>query len=71
MATALNDTYLSCSDGSFRVAHQGMPISADCDTAARALSIAKRFGLTVGPLAWNGNTGTWVPIEVVCNNEKA
>lgn len=53
-------TYLSRSEGRFRVIHQGIPIAPDKATKGEALADATRAGLTVAPRVWDGTLGAFV-----------
>ncbi len=53
-------TYLSRSEGRFRVIHQGLPVAPDRATKAEALADATRAGLTVAPRVWDGTLGSFV-----------
>ena len=57
--STMPETYLSLSDGSYRVIHQGMPISKDFPDKTMAMLPAK--GLDVSEWAWIGNQGVWIP----------
>ena len=51
--------YLSFSEGTYRVIHQGVPISANKPTAREALQVAEHFKLKVSDRVWLGDSGQW------------
>lgn len=56
-------TYLSVSEGRYRVIHRGTPISADKKTPEEALAVADQFRLKVSDRIWDGDAGEWVSEE--------
>lgn len=52
--------YLSVSEGKYRVICQGVPISADKDTAAAALAVAKQFRIKLSERMWDGDASVWI-----------
>lgn len=60
-STAYNPvTYLSYSDGMYRVIHQALPINDDTPDRDHALRCAAHFKLTVAPHMWNGDRLDWI-----------
>ena len=57
--------YLSISEGRYRVISQGMPICADKDTPAEALTAAKHQRVILAPVAWNGDRAEWVSLDTI------
>ena len=53
-------TYLSSSEGRFRVIHNSMPICNDKTTAAEALAAADQMRVTVSDQMWDGDAGKFV-----------
>ena len=50
-------TFLSTSEGAWRVIHQGLPLCADTDKDS-ACKVARRYGFDPGALpVWNGDKG--------------
>ncbi len=58
-------TYLSASEGTFRVIHQALPIGPNVPTPGAALEVAHRFKLRVDERAWDGDAGAWVPLSTI------
>ena len=56
-------TYLSFSEGLWRVIHKCSPVCSDKRTAAEAMAAAKAQGVIVAPLFWDGGNAQWLPIE--------
>jgi hypothetical protein len=63
-------TYLSASEGTFRVIHQALPIGPNVPTADAALEVARRFRLQVDERAWDGDKGEWVPLSTITKRTK-
>jgi ribosome-interacting GTPase 1 len=57
--------FLSISEGRYRVISQGMPICADKDTPAEALTAAKHQRVILAPVAWNGDRAQWVGLGTI------
>lgn len=58
-------TYLSQSEGKWRVVHNGLPLCADKDSAAECLPVAKQFNLTLDDLYWNGDLGQFLKFSLL------
>jgi hypothetical protein len=56
-------TYLSTSDGRWRVIDQGMPLCRDVPDRADAVRAAKQSRIKDAELlpVWNGDKGEWIP----------
>lgn len=55
-------TYLSASEGRFRVIDGGVPISPDKRTAAEALAVARQYNIRVATKMWDGDQGAWTDL---------
>lgn len=55
--------YLSASEGRFRIISQGVPVAPDRLTEREALDDARRFKVKVADRFWDGDSGTWKPLE--------
>jgi hypothetical protein len=52
-----SETYLSTSDGQWRVIHQGLPLCADT-TLSKASLVAQQYGYSPDSLpVWDGDAG--------------
>ena len=68
-------TYLSMSDGKFRVINQALPVTADKPTASEALTAAARCSarcfVADGDTVWDGDTCSWRDLQDVLALEAA
>ncbi len=62
-------TYLSMSEGKFRVINQGLPVTTDKPTASEALTAAARCAarcfVADGMTVWDGDRGGWRDLSEV------
>lgn len=62
-------TYLSTSDGKFRVINQGQPVTVDKPSAKEALSAAAKCSarcfVADGMTVWDGDTSSWRDLQDV------